>query len=265
MLMSEAEVTEEVIEAVVEELLLDVEETDSSPSSLPPSSSSSPTLYTTLPPPPVAVSSTYPSSSSSPPPLSPAQAAAAAEEEEEEEEELRRYKLRALLLQDELTRTRLALSAATTAASKSERQRSLLSSSLSLAEHTTVQREQQLKIEREGYDKVIETITSECARLQNVINEKEIALIMAEGAVRKWKHRYRADVKKLNEEVLELDEVLYGMEKEQEGREAVWAATEMKYRRQMGAMRRRNLELMEKVKEVRKGGREGWREGSVGW
>lgn len=100
--------------------------------------------------------------------------------------------------------------------------------------------------------------------------------------------RYRADVQKLNEEILELDEVLYGMEKDVEvrgmcvvglvsalpacripmcrwlihhgwpitsphpkqGQQAVWAATEMKYKRQMTAMRKRNLELAEKLKEV---------------
>lgn len=31
----------------------------------------------------------------------------------------------------------------------------------------------------------------------------------------------------------------------------MWAATEMKYKRQMTAMRKRNLELTEKLKEVR--------------
>lgn len=32
---------------------------------------------------------------------------------------------------------------------------------------------------------------------------------------------------------------------------ALWSATEMKYRKQMLAMRKRNMELLEKLKEVR--------------
>ena len=40
------------------------------------------------------------------------------------------------------------------------------------------------------------------------------------------------------------------MEKEQEGQQAIWAATEMKYKRQLAAMRKRNVELTEKIKEV---------------
>ena len=35
-----------------------------------------------------------------------------------------------------------------------------------------------------------------------------------------------------------------------QGQQAVWAATEMKYKRQMTAMRKRNLELTEKLKEL---------------
>lgn len=35
-----------------------------------------------------------------------------------------------------------------------------------------------------------------------------------------------------------------------QSQQTVWAATEMKYRRRMTAMRKRNLELTEKLKEV---------------